>query len=182
MKSPKPYLIYNGKTFIESIIQGYFNAGIRDICLVIRKEYTESKWESEFEKIKPMVSVVEKIKTDHGRFYSLKTGLVHFLNFDFCFIHNIDNPFINDSIIKILWENRQKVSYVKAVNHKKGGHPVLLSRKIIQEICSIKDNDFNLKDVLKNYSGKRVEVDSEKILLNINTPEEYEKHIQSLKE
>lgn len=177
---PKPYLLYNGKTFLENISEGYFLAGLKNICLVIREEYCQGKWNYSFQEVVPYISHIEKINSDKTRFYSIKTGIKHFTDVDFCFVHNVDNPFIDYLTIQLLWQNRNADGYTKAVYHHEGGHPLLISRKIIERINSLDEGDYNLKTFLKEYPCKETEVSNKDVLLNINTPEEYEKHIQSL--
>lgn len=179
---PKPYLLYNGRTFLENISEGYFHAGLSNICLVIRDEYCQGKWSYSFQEVSPFISILERITSDQGRFYSLKTGLKHFTDIDFCFVHNVDNPFIDSRTIQLLWQNRNAEGYTKAVYRQEGGHPLLLSQKIIKKINTLDNSDYNLKDILKKFPGMDVEVDSSNVLLNINTPEEYERHIHSLKQ
>lgn len=181
MVFPKPYLLYNGKTFIENITEGYFNADIKQIVLVIRDEFCSGKWEYSFQEIKPFVAITEKLISDKGRFYSLKKGLRHFQEAEFCFVHNVDNPFIDKATIQSLWENKNEDGYTKAIHNKEGGHPLLLSKKIIQRINNMDDGDYNLKNILNEYSCKIAEVISGEILLNINTPADYEKYIHPLK-
>jgi len=177
MVFPKSYLMYKGKTFLLNIAEEYSKAGIRNICLVINKEHCEGEWKEYFEKVKPFISVIEKTDEPHGRFYSLKRGLQNYSALDFCFIHNVDNPFIDNETITDMCENRNSYGYTIPLYNGKRGHPLLISNKIIKRINELGNNEYNLKDVLSEYPMRVAEVESKEILLNINTPQDYENYI-----
>lgn len=173
---PKSHLMYKGKTFLLNIAEGYNRAGITNICLVIKKEYCEGEWKGYFERAKSFVSVIEKIDTPYSRFHSLKCGLQNLPNMDFCFIHNVDNPFIDQKTIGCLQRNRNSYGYTVAVHNGKRGHPLLISKHVINRINEL-GNEYNLKDVLSEFPMRVADVESKEILLNINTPQDYENHI-----
>lgn len=172
---PKSYLIYKGKTFLENIVEGYNKAGINNVCLVIKNEYCEGIWQQYFKKVKPFISIIEKTDSTQGRFHSLKIGLQHFQNIDFCFIHNVDNPFIDKETIKCLCENKNTYGYTIVLYKGKRGHPLLISNKITKRINAMEDEECNLKDILMEFPKQIAEVNNKEILLNINTPEDYKK-------
>ena len=73
------------------------------------------------------------------------------------FIHNADNPFANHKVLKALYSNRTDADLIKPVFKKTGGHPILISNKIVKDIVSYKNYDIHLNDFLKNYSiGKKL--------------------------
>lgn len=174
---PKSYLIYKGKTFLENIAEGYFNAGIRNICLVIRREYCEGEWKQYFKMAKPFISTIEKTDSSQGRSQSLKLGLKNLLDVSFCFIHNVDNPFIDKEVVECLFRNRNSYGYTIVQHEGRRGHPLLISQKIIRKITTMENKDFNLKDILMEFPKRIADVSSKEVLLNINTSEDYEKNI-----
>lgn len=175
---PKSYLLYKGgKTFLENLAEGYSRAGIKKSCIVINKEYCEGEWEQFFERAKLFISIIEKTNSAQGRFHSLKLGLKNLPDIEFCFIHNVDNPFIDMNTIEYLWRQRKSYGYTVAVHNGKRGHPLLISKYVIQRINELEDNEYNLKDILSEFPMRVAEVDSQEILLNINTPEDYEKYV-----
>jgi len=54
------------------------------------------------------------------------------------------------------------------------GHPILMPQKIINKIRGETNIDLNTKDYLSQFNKVIVSVDNDKILANINTPEDYE--------
>ena len=52
MTHPKPWLMLDGQTFAEKIIDTYISAGIEKIVLVINKEFCGNEWQNTLQKIK----------------------------------------------------------------------------------------------------------------------------------
>jgi CTP:molybdopterin cytidylyltransferase MocA len=96
--------------------------------------------------------------------------------YDFVFLQNADNPFIEKNIIDGLMRYRNPYGYAQAMFNGESGHPVLLSQKVVQHIHRMDDSDFNLRDVLKEFPRSEVEVYNKGVLANINTMEDYEKY------
>ena len=44
----------------------------------------------------------------------------------------------------------------------------------------MKEPNLNLRDVLQKFTRKNIEVEDQKDLININTPEEYRKSFQNI--
>ena len=105
--------------------------------------------------------------------FCLDLSLAELSDTDFCFMQNVDSPFINKELLSVLYQNRIDTGYVVPTYKDKGGHPILLNRKIIDKIVSIKEYDLNLKDVLSVFERKNVTVEDKGILLNINSKENY---------
>lgn len=175
MKTPKPFLLIDGKSFIERISDNYVRFGIRRILIVLNEafvKYLTFKTDS-----------VKWIRNHHpelGRLYSLQIGLRALPESDFIFIHNVDNPFVEQEVLKEMWIKKKKDGFVVPVYNCKGGHPILISRKIADGILRVENSSVKLSDILSNYKRIEVEVDSRKVLTNINTWEEYEMQVLNL--
>ncbi|MFI5221835.1 MAG: NTP transferase domain-containing protein [Bacteroidia bacterium] len=173
MNFPKPFLDFDGRTFMEKISDEYFEAGISKIVLVLNEEFTKGKWRKYLDKTLPVFDVVENSNPQMGRFHSLKLGLKKVKEDDFCFIQNIDNPFVTKNVILNLWNHKFEDGFVSPVFKGQGGHPVLISKNVIQALDQLKDEDVILKEKLKEFPKKELEVQDEAVLININTREEY---------
>ncbi|MDP3441274.1 MAG: NTP transferase domain-containing protein [Ignavibacteria bacterium] len=88
------------------------------------------------------------------------------------FVHNVDNPFINQDLLRNLTNNLRS-DYVYPVYQDKGGHPILLSTAIAKHIIAASENQ-DFKDLLSLFQKQIVEVNDPKIIANINTPEAYQ--------
>lgn len=171
MKSPKPFLMFDSeRRFIDKIIDEYKDLGIIHIVVVVNKSIVEL--------LKPKDDILICINEhlEYERYYSIKLGLEKIGKCDFCFIQNIDNPFVNQLILNKLYGNKINSGCTIPVYNDKGGHPVLLSVEVINKILTAKEMNLNFKDVLNEFPNKRIEVEDESILININSIEEYQKY------
>lgn len=161
----------DGTTFIENIVKQYADFGCREIIIVVNhkgKEYLNDHH------IKDVIIAVNH-HPEFERFYSIKTGLSNLRDDNPVFIHNADNPFASQAVLKSLFINRGDADFIKPVFDKKGGHPILISKRIVSDIISSENHKIHLNYFLKNYSSKEIEMDDEKILVNINTESDYKK-------
>ena len=178
MVFPKPYLLFEGKTFLKKIVEEYYNSGIKNIYVVINEEFCKGEYEKYIDEVKSKVTIIKNTDPELGRFHSVKLGIKKMLNSDFCFIQNIDNPFVNVELIESLMESRNSVGYTSPIYKGRKGHPILVSKKFIQHLNDLPDRNFNLKNILSSFPKSEVEVDNGSILININTPDDYKEHIE----
>lgn len=177
MRFPKAYLYIDGRTFLEKIVDEYFDAEIDEIIVVMNEEFCVGNWKQIFDKLSSKIEIIKNKNPEQGRFHSLKLGLKKVGN-NFCFIQNIDNPFVNKNVILSLWNNRIENGYTSPIYKDKGGHPILISKNVIQQLNDMEDEDLNLKIILKSFNKMEVAMDDETVLMNINTPKEYHTFIQ----
>ncbi len=114
-----------------------------------------------------------------GRFFSLQCGLNKIPESAACFIQNIDNPFLDTKLLKAMIGALKAFDLVVPVHKEKGGHPILISQKVIGEILKCTHPLPLLRNFLDQFKGCRLDVDNERILLNINTPEAYDLFLAS---
>jgi len=175
MPSLKAFLPYDEKTnFFEKIVNTYADWGCNEIVVVINQLFNDSM-PSEM-KLPPQLKFVLNEQLEFERFYSVKIGLQKMNDVDFCFIQNIDNPFITVDILDKIAENKNDQAYIIPTYNKLGGHPVLINRNNINYIKSYPQNNANLRDVLGEMPSRKVEMKDESILININNTVEYEKY------
>ncbi len=183
MKTSKAFLLnQNGISFIESILNVYMDAGLKNFTIISNS--------IDYIKINQLVSTMSNIYVtilrndfpEKGRIFSLKMGLTNCSSSDFIFIQNIDNPLIDSKLISNLYKSRNVDKVIVPVfNHKKG-HPILLGKKIIDTFLNEVTDDFNFRDFIFRAPIVEVESRNESILFNINTKEDYQYYInQALK-
>lgn len=174
MKSSKPLLLFNREeTFLEKIVREYSKFNCHTIIVVVNKINKGEILKSLGEKLPGNVRFVINDHLEYERFYSVKLGLAKLEDTDFCFIQNIDNPFVTRDLIATIFRYRVSGGYVSPRYKGEGGHPILLGRAIIEDIRSLKENDLNFRHILRSYPCEKVEVGKQDILVNINTLEEY---------
>ncbi|NOY50030.1 MAG: NTP transferase domain-containing protein [Chlorobi bacterium] len=164
----------NGMTFLENIIIAYDKMECNSIVVVANSDgaaffnsFLKNKYRG--------LQLAENHDVDRGRSYSIRLGLEKLKNCQSVFVHNVDNPYADPEILKMMIERIKDYDFVRILNKGRGGHPVLLSAKIIEEILSLKVEDINLKNILTSNKGVGLEVSNSNILININTVDDYEK-------
>jgi len=172
MKMNKTELRFdNNHNFFQKITEEYLNFGCKEVIVVMNSENYKS--------LKSVISIPEKIeiiineKPDKGKFYSLYKGVQALKGKTTLFIQNIDNPFVTKGTLKLLANNSYKADYIIPSYKNKGGHPILISEKITQDIKNSEFIDYNLKEFLNSYQKLYIETDNKKISANINTDSDY---------
>lgn len=187
MKFPKPFLLFSeNKSFLQQIVDEYISFGCKEIFLVLNNKLLNKQWQRYLDCLPRLITIIPNNSPDSGRFHSLKMGLSGLKDASFCFIQDADNPFVTVTLLQQLYENRNENGYT--VPHhttllpdgktktKSGGHPILISERVYNFIINVKQEDLNLKDVIKRFDKTEVEVSDKNILTNINTPSEYEEY------
>lgn len=175
MGFPKLALKYSdSQTFIEHIADEYDRFGCAEIILVVNVDnykYLKDKKLQFPEKVKIVVN-------DHPewhRFYSLKKGVQALSKKTKVFVHHVDNPFVNYNVLYGLLNNTANADYIYPEYSGRGGHPILLLEKVINDITGRQENQIHLKEFLNHYPKKKVKVLDESVLININTVIDYRK-------
>jgi molybdenum cofactor cytidylyltransferase len=173
MGQHKAYLSFSEKeSFLEHIINVYLESGIQKIYIVIHPEMKISNGLAGMKELRFIVNQYP----EKGRLRSIQSGLHAMKESRCCYIQNIDNPFIDPSLLQNLARQLGNEDYVSPVYNNRGGHPILISSKVINYIAGLTNYTQTLQDVLKLFKRSDMIVESPSILININTPEEYEKH------
>jgi len=173
MGVPKFALKFNNQTtFLEEIIDKYNSFGCNKIVVVVNSEGVSVLDENKI-KLSDKIKIVINEHLEWERFYSIKLGLKKSNSYHPVFIHNVDNPFVNPNILSSLFDEITVTNFVVPEFKNKGGHPILVSEKIIKNIISEEKNDLNFRDFLKRFEKKNIEVDDERILVNVNSEKEY---------
>ncbi len=170
MGKAKAFLKFNDNfTFLEQIIDVYFNFGIKDIIVVLNSR--DSKLTKNLN-LKTTKIIVNQYP-EKGRTYSLQLGGEFLLDKDYIFLQNIDNPFINSEILEKIYSEKDKNCYISPIFNSKGGHPILIPKNIFTKIHTEITENQNLKEILQPFCRKNVLMNSKTVLININTQNEY---------
>ncbi|MBL6964802.1 MAG: NTP transferase domain-containing protein [Bacteroidetes bacterium] len=176
MNSWKPFLkLDENSTFLEKIMSTFLHWGCQEIVVVINKDVQNQH--EYFVHFPEKVTCVLNEHLEFERFYSVKLGLQAIEKSDFCFIQNVDNPFIDGHILDLIYQHRSNEEWVSPVFENQGGHPVLLNLENINCISHWPVDSANLKEVLNTMECKKVEMQDDRVLVNINNPEEYAKYV-----
>ncbi len=160
-------------TFLEKIITQYQQFGCSKIVIVINKE-GEKILEEKFPNLLKDCQIIVNPLENSSRFYSLQLGLKKIGSDCPIFIHNIDNPYANPNVLGPLFLKQHTADIIAPTYKGKGGHPILISKRVSKKIRACKTTDYILSDFLKQFSKKTVNSKDSRILTNINTKEAYD--------
>lgn len=161
----------DGTSFLESLVHQYADFGCAEIAVVLSQEGLQLL-KDKARDLPSQTQIVINTHVEFGRFYSIKTGLKQ-LNTESVFIHNIDNPYANKNVLEQIYKAKLEGQVIKSVLNGRGGHPVLISKSVCDYILNEKNNKQNFKETLNSFHIKKVKVEDETVLLNINTYDEY---------
>lgn len=161
----------SGGVYMSHIIDSYMAAGIRNLALVLAPTIPTDLYEGI-----PGVRIVRNPYPDLGRAHSLRLGLAALPPLRYCFVQNIDNPFVEPGLIRDLYAAREEAPYVTPEHQGQGGHPVLIGRPLIELVLADNGLDTPLNLLFSGSARHRVPTDDPRVLANINTPEEHSRH------
>lgn len=173
MGQPKPLLKFDsGRCFARKIADELLAFGCNMVVMVTNQMVINQIATGEFGLND--ITIALNSNPEWGRFYSLYLAVQNIPPNSYAFIVNADNPFINFEILKQVWEQRMNADYLYPVFSGKGGHPILISPRIISQIINESSYRYNLKDYLNRFSKLQVPVNDKGVLININSPEDYQ--------
>jgi molybdenum cofactor cytidylyltransferase len=171
MGQSKASLSYgNGLTFAGQIISVYLQSGCVPVTMVINNRFNAAIPESD------KVQLILNKHVERGRSWSVWLGLQNTPEGHSCFIQNVDNPFVDTGILQQMCKVIRPKRYIVPVFEGKGGHPILLGSKVVDDLRKRSDlQDF--RDLLKEFKRFEVLSSDERVHLNINTPGDYRNFI-----
>jgi molybdenum cofactor cytidylyltransferase len=156
----------NGLCFAENLINCFSNYGCNPVVLVVNETFDSAQLRN-----CDFIRVINH-NLNLGRSYSIHLGLQLIPKGNSCFIHNIDNPFIEKKLLYSLTEAIEPDSYAVPVFEGKRGHPVLLGKNVTEYLRK-QPFPMDFREELKKFPGIEVPYSDKRILWNINTPEDY---------
>lgn len=110
---------------------------------------------------------------DQGMFHSIQKGCSE-VNAPTFFITPGDCPLVKKETVKLLAKHKGNV-VIPSFDYK-GGHPIKLSSEVKQKILET-DPESNLRVVLGGYEKQYMNVDDAGVLMDVDTPEDFQKAI-----
>lgn len=183
MNFPKAWLPYTEEqSILEHIIDKYHTIGCKQIIVVLNDVFING-FDNYIKKIQSKATIVKNTQPEKGRIHSLQLGIEAMQRSGLTFIHNVDNPDVNQSTLDSLLK-ADPLGYARPVFSTSGGHPILVTNGVLENIV-LSEEDVILRDLLTEHSREDVKVDDPSVLLNINTPDDYRlyfgKDVPSLK-
>ena len=172
----KALLPWQGSTLLEHQAAALLEAGADRVVVVLGHRATELE---AILKGKDRVSSTVNPDYLQGKTTSLKTGLRAAAEYDpgVILILNVDQPRKPETIRQVLQHHLAGESLITIPTFNgKGGHPIAIAAELLPEVGSIEEESQGLKAVTRRHenSTARVELGTSEVLLDLNTPEDYE--------
>jgi molybdenum cofactor cytidylyltransferase len=179
MKENKLLLRLDGETLVEHVVKAAKESSVDEVIVVLG--YEAAKIKERLAKAGCKFVINENYMK--GQSESVKVGLSTLSDSaEAVMILPADVALIDPkSINRVLEEYRgSKNTIVIASYQQQSGHPILLDRVIFPEISNIDERTQGLKAVINRHRAeiKYVEVGTENVLIDIDTREEFDKHLR----
>ena len=181
MGRQKALLPWRNTTLLEYQLRSLLDAGVQRVVVVLGHDA---------DRIKPIVEAAEgaswALNPDYlqGKTTSLKTGVaaLEIQQVSDVLLLNVDQP-RNADTVRTLLERHLASSYrITIPTHGgKGGHPILIAAELLPELAEIEEESQGLKAVVRRHAEatERFELDDPTLLWDLNTPEQYQKALES---
>jgi len=181
MGRPKALLPIDGETFLERIVSVLKQTKIGKIVVVIGHNAAEMK-----QKIEHLpVEILINQKYRRGQLSSLHVAIRYLLADPNCggiLVHLVDHPYIDPDLVNRMIEAAATSGKLIVVPRHRGkrGHPVILSRKLFNELLAA-PLDQGAKTVVNAHPNETlaIDVDDQGVTIDIDTPDEYREHVKS---
>jgi molybdenum cofactor cytidylyltransferase len=164
----KMELELEGRSVLQHVIEAFL-----PLCknIIVVGGYQIERLSPLTSKYEDKVKIVFNENYPQGMFTSVKKGVQEVRASQF-FLTPGDYPLLTTDICRELL--RYSGQIVKPKFHNRGGHPILLPASCIMEILA-EGEESNLKLYLDKKDIKIIEIDDESIMMDVDTPEDYEK-------
>jgi len=173
MGSPKPLLAWRGATLIEYQIAQLHEAGAGDVIAVLGHRS---------EDILPLVTAVGARPVVNesyreGRASSLRAGAAAVEGAETIVVLSVDQPRPAAVTRRLLDQHTSGITVPSHDGHR--GHPVVLDSALLPELREAGEATQGLRAILARHAAEVREVpfDSAAVLLDLNTPEDYQQAI-----
>ena len=180
MGALKALLPWQGTSLLKHQVASLRAGGVDRVVVVLGHRSDELKAE-----LAGIEGVAWQLNPDYlqGKTTSIKAGLSSLGSeqLDALLILNVDQPRNADVIRSLLKEHQSQGSLITIPTHKgKGGHPIILSRSLLDELREIDEETYGIKAVVQRHldATRRVEMEAPEVLWDLNTPEEYQRVLE----
>jgi len=165
-----------GISFLENQLRTALKFAFEKIVVVCSLERSEDVKRIIDSLHSERVQLVLNNKINSERFYSIQCGLRSLSDYDQCFIQNTDCPDLTIKTLQMLFNSRKGADTIIPIHFQKGGHPVLINKKMIDQLIKA-PSDSRLDIELKKHTMDRINVNDPCIHLDIDTPSDYIKYL-----
>ena len=132
----------------------------------------------------PTSVVVINNNANGGKTSSILSGLQCIPeDFEILAISAVDQPRYPEIYRELLKAHKNNSALITVPSHQgKIGHPLLFGNKMRSHLKSIREETFGLRKIIRDFSSEiqQVEFDTASVLVDINTPEIYQKQLSNI--
>lgn len=178
MKTPKPLLNLDKEALINFQIKSLKNSHIEEIIVVLGSNAEEIKKVI----LSNEVKVVENIDFELGKTTSIKKGLSEINDKNDILLIAVDQPrnkLLIEQISSFHINHPGEKKIVMPFSNGKSGHPIIFSNIFFNELTQINEETEGIREVIKNNQESMIKYKTkdESALVDLNTPEQYEKYL-----
>ena len=180
MGKPKALLPVEGQSFIERIVAAFRKAQVEKIMVVLGRHVEEIR--PKIAQLQVQIVVNEDYK--NGQLSSLQTAIRALEGEDdveALLVHLVDHPFLDpglvDQMVRRFRESKKLIVLPRYQDRR--GHPVLFSSKLFPELLAA-SLEVGAKEVVRAHLSDTLEIETaeEGVMIDIDTPEEYRRHVE----
>lgn len=175
MGSPKPLLPWGDATLIEYDLAQLRASAVDRVVVVLGHQAEEVRRHVH----DPEVVVVTNADYRQGRAGSVRAGVGALTpDTEAVVILAVDQPRPAELIDSLIAAHRRGGGLITVPAHQgRRGHPPVFDASLIAELAAVREETLGLRDVMRRHADRVQEmpVDSPLVLLDINSPEEYER-------
>jgi molybdenum cofactor cytidylyltransferase len=183
MGRPKALLPVDGVRFIEKIVTALKSTRVAKIIAVLGHDADEMR-----RQIGDLpVTMVVNPNYKQGQLSSLVAAINSIqsskdsASVDGILVHLVDHPYINPDLVNLMIDRFHETKKLIVVPRYQGrrGHPVIFSSALFAELLAA-PLDQGAKTVVHAHRDETLEIDTEDegVTIDIDTPEEYRKHVE----
>jgi molybdenum cofactor cytidylyltransferase len=179
MGSPKPLLLFEGRTFLERLIQAFVDSSAEPIVVVLGHGADPIMKRTKWGRARPIVNH----NYGEGMLSSIRAGLDALADspVEGVLVCPVDHPRVTRELIELLIRRfaEEKPTIAVPVFRGRRGHPVLFSREVFAELKAAPDS-VGARHVVWKYAEKVLEVKTTGpgATCDIDTPDEYRKLVE----
>ena len=190
MGETKALLPWRDITLLEHQVGALTSAGLSPIVVVLGHQ--SDKLESLLGD-RAGVECVYNPGYIHGKATSVKAGVgalrrLHGTSADALamaaiLVLGVDQPRSGDTIRRVVDLHGDGAWLITVPTYQgKGGHPVIFSSSLINEMLEVSEDTLGLKSLVRRHEARtqRVETASPEVLLDLNTPDDYRRALDTL--
>ncbi len=181
MGQTKQLLDWEGRTILQRVLENLSRSQVDEVILVLGHEAKRIQQTLDTHKVKVVINRNYK----EGMITSIQQGLINLDDkVEAFFIVLADQPAVGPEVFdRLIGEFRQaspQKSIVLPTFHGRRGHPALFGAKYKKEALRIA-GDVGFRQVLQEHPEEilTVEMDTDSILQDIDTPDDYRKQLKT---